>query len=240
MDSKIYAGISSAVYAVVLVVAFLLVEIKSRPAAMQQNDVIYIEYVEPEPPPKPEPEQKRRAKTVAPPVPTTKPNVKENPPHKTPDPEENTQQSEGKEEVTRTVNPRAQMPNLKNGVDKPADVGNPKAKQDSVTKSTGAGRGLSEIGTIDLDIDKGLAGRGCDVLPSPTYPPGNKGGIVVVRVVVDPTGKVSSAAYEQRGSTTQDPELKNAALKAARRARFSKTNDLTTISGTITYKFRLN
>ena len=238
MNSKIYACISLVLYVALLVVVALFVKIESDSSTTSPADVIYIEYVEPEPPQEPEPEEEMPAKTATTPVPNSKPNVEDNPPHKTPDPEESTQQSGGEDQNTRTINPLAQMPNLKDGVDKPADVGNPKAEQDTVTTATGTGRGLSQYG--DADLDKGLEGRGCDYLAKPKYPSGNKEGKIVVRVIVDPTGKVEAATFEKVGSNTTDADLVNAAIKAAKSTKFRKIDGLEKISGTIIYRFKLN
>jgi TonB family protein len=234
MNSKYYACIFSALYVALLVVALLYVVFEPRPQAMQQNDVMYIEFIEPPTPP--EPKVESRSKKVSTPVPNSTPKVKENPPHKTPAPEETTEQSGGKAEETKTVNQRALFQMSKVGVDKPADVGNKMAKTDTVITSTGAGQGLSQYGEVGV-TDKGLAGRGCDLLPPPVYP-GNKAGKVVVEVIVNPDGKVTSANVVA-GTTTSDSELKNAAVKAARKARFRKSDDLSDQKGTITYIFKL-
>ena len=237
MNSKIYACIFSAFYVALLVLALLYIEFEPRPVAMQQNDVMYVEFVEPVPPPEPE-EVVNRAQKISTPVPNSTKKVNETPPHEKPAPEETTKQSGGPAEETKTVNQRAifQMP--KEGVDKPADVGNYMAKQDSVISSTGADRGMSQYGEVGV-VDQGLAGRGSEVLPPPAYPAGNKTGKVVVRVVVSPNGDVTSAKYEPVGSTTQDSALVEAAEKAAKKAHFRKIDDLTTMQGTIPYIFRL-
>ena len=75
-------------------------------------------------------------------------------------------------------------------------------------------------------------------LPRPAYT-ANEQGRVVIRITVDREGKVSSAVYEQSGSTTNHGELVSAARTAAMRARFTPSeNDIQT--GTITYIFKLN
>ena len=90
---------------------------------------------------------------------------------------------------------------------------------------------------VDGDFD--LAGRGLvGSLPEPNYP-SNKEGKVVVKIVVDREGRVTSATAQSVGSTTTDGELRRVAEEAARKARFtpSATNDIQT--GTITYRFKL-
>lgn len=241
MNSKLYACISLALYIALCVVVFLFVEFEPRQIAMQQHDVMYVEFVEPEEPPKPQPKPKevRRAHKVTTPVPNPTPKVNENPPHKKPAPEESTQQSGGKAEETRTVNQRALFQMSKEGKDKPADVGNAMAKKDTVVSSTGQGRGLNPLGDVNAMLDAGLAGRGSEVLPRPKYPPGNKSGKVVVNVIVNAAGYVSSATVSSIGTNTTDSELRAAAVAAAKKARFRKIEELGEMKGTITYIFRL-
>jgi TonB family protein len=72
----------------------------------------------------------------------------------------------------------------------------------------------------------------------PAYPAGNRGGKVVVRVAVDRDGKVTAATYEPKGSTTSDSSLVEAAIEAAKRARFTESAAFVQ-GGTITYIFKL-
>ncbi len=75
-------------------------------------------------------------------------------------------------------------------------------------------------------------------VPKPEYV-GNEQGRVVIRITVDREGKVTSAVYEQAGSTTNHGDLVREARKAALKARFTASdNDIQT--GTITYIFKLN
>ncbi|MFQ7387545.1 MAG: TonB family protein [Alistipes sp.] len=84
----------------------------------------------------------------------------------------------------------------------------------------------------------GLQGRGLvGDLPKPSYP-GSKSGKVIVRVTVDASGRVTSAAYEPNGSTTDAAELVGAAKSAALKARFTESR-ATLQGGTITYVFRM-
>ena len=223
MKSKHFAYIFTAVYVVLLAVAFRFGEFSIRPKEQPQSDIIYIEYVKPEPPPKPKPK----------PV----PKVKEAPRHENLAPRDNTQQASGKAEETRTVNRRALFKMSKDGADKPANAGNPYARQDTVTTAAGTGGGLNPIGNDALD--EGLQGRGLvGALPQPKYPAGNKGGKVVVRVAVNQSGIVTEAAYEPKGSTTSDKALVDAALAAARKARFAESKAFVQ-GGRITYVFRM-
>jgi len=84
-----------------------------------------------------------------------------------------------------------------------------------------------------------LAGRTARSLPKPAYP-GNEGGIVVVEVTVDKLGKVSAVRAGIFGSTSSDPDLLEAASKAARAAKFDVKDDAPAFQkGTITYHFVL-
>ena len=223
MKSKHFAYIFTALYVVLLAVAFRFGEVSSRPNEQPQSDIIYIEYVEPKPAPKPKPQ--------------SLPKVKEAPRHENLAPRDNTQQASGKAEETRTVNQRALFKMSKDGADKPANAGNPYARQDTVTTAAGTGGGLNPIGNDALD--EGLQGRGLiGSLPQPIYPVGNKGGKVVVRVVVNQSGVVTEAAYEPKGSTTSDKALVDAALVAARKARFAEAKAYKQ-GGKITYIFRM-
>jgi hypothetical protein len=58
-------------------------------------------------------------------------------------------------------------------------------------------------------------------------------------VIVNPEGRVVSADPISAGTTTSDAELRAAAKKAALKARFKKIDDLSEMSGTITYIFKL-
>ena len=224
MKSKHFAYIFTALYVVLLTVAFRFGEFSIRPKEQPQSDIIYIEYVKPEPPPKPKPKPA--------------PKVKEAPRHENLAPRDNTQQASGKAEETRTVNKRALFKMSKDGADKPANAGNPYARQDTVTTAAGTGGGLNPIGNDALD--EGLQGRGLvGALPQPKYPAGNKGGKVVVRVAVNQSGVVTEAAYEPKGSTSSDAALIAAAIDAAKRARFTESRSFVQ-GGTITYNFKLN
>ncbi len=123
----------------------------------------------------------------------------------------------------------------KGGVDEPDDAGNPHAKEGE-DKASGKGRGLDVDGLDQLD--RGLQGRGLvGNLPRPAYP-GTASGKVVVRVTVGPQGDVRSVAFEPKGSTTNDKDLIDAALDAARKARFTESAAAVQ-GGTITYIFRM-
>ncbi len=88
-------------------------------------------------------------------------------------------------------------------------------------------------------ISFNLSGRQSRSLPKPAYP-GNEGGIVVVEVTVDKLGKVSAARAGIFGSTSSDPDLLEAATKAAKSAKFNVDDNAPAFQkGTITYHFVL-
>ena len=150
-------------------------------------------------------------------------------------PVEQTAQVAGKDEVTQTPNPKALFKMNKGGADEPDNAGNPRAPQGE-DKASGTGPGLNPDGLDQLD--QGLKGRGLvGNLPRPNQPE-NKSGVVLIRVTVDASGRVTSAAYEPKGSTTSDVELVNEARKAALRTRFSESRAVIE-GGTITYRFTL-
>jgi outer membrane biosynthesis protein TonB len=86
-------------------------------------------------------------------------------------------------------------------------------------------------------VGGGLGDRG--VLSEPTISDrSQKTGRVVVRVCVDRTGKVISADYTQRGSTTTDAELRDLAERSSRLFRFTPF-DIEKQCGTITIDFKV-
>lgn len=155
--------------------------------------------------------------------------------HPVPSKVESTQVAHGTENVTQTVNKKALFKMNSNGTDEVLDAGNPHASEGVEELSTGNGDGFDTSGNLDV----GLSGRGLvGKLPAPVFPSGNRGGKVVVRVSVDRTGRVVSAEYEQRGSTTSDEDLVRAAIAAARMAVFAESEAFVQ-GGTITYLFTI-
>ena len=150
-------------------------------------------------------------------------------------PVEQTAQVAGKDPVTQTPNPKALFKMNKGGADEPDNAGNPRAPEGE-DKASGTGPGLNPDGLDQLDLDlkrRGLVG----VLPLPEQPE-NKSGVVLIRVTVDASGRVTSAAYEPKGSTTSDVELVAEARKAALRTRFTESRTVIE-GGVITYIFKL-
>ncbi|MBO5771305.1 MAG: TonB family protein [Alistipes sp.] len=159
------------------------------------------------------------------------------PKHEIPAPVEQESAADGTKEQVQTVNPRALFPSNRGGSDAPESVGNPQAKLSDEESSRGSGRGLSPA--YDDALDAGLQGRGlAGDLPMPLYPPGNKVGKVVIEVMVDSEGFVTSATFRPQGSTTSDSSLIEAAQTAALKARFLPSESHNQ-RGTITYIFKL-
>ena len=95
---------------------------------------------------------------------------------------------------------------------------------------TGAAAGSAGWGTVDMG-GRGLNGS----LPRPTFDV-NASGVVVVSIAVDAAGNVTSAAVG-KGTTTSDRALRDAAVAAAKRAKFQPRPGAGTQTGTITYRF---
>mgnify|MGYP001124986266 CR=1 FL=1 len=95
----------------------------------------------------------------------------------------------------------------------------------------------SGTGTRGTGISYSLTGRTATSTPKPSYP-GREEGTVVVKITVDKTGKVTAAEPGQRGTTTMNPDLHDAARRAALQARFNMDENAPAFqTGTITYRF---
>ncbi len=211
------AAIAAAVYALLLTLAFAFVSFDfTREAGPgEEIEIVLVE-------PAPDPPRPVRA--------PSEPRV-----HDAPASVERTAQVEGRDAETRTPNPRALFSMNKSGADDPENAGNPHARRGE-DQARGTGPGLAPEG-LDL-LDKGLQGRGLvGSLPVPVYR-GERSGKVVIRVTVGPEGNVTSAAFEPQGSTIGAAELVEAALAAARKARFTESA-APVQGGTITYLFHM-
>ena len=212
--------IAAAAYCVLLVGSFALVSFDVSRVVEKPGDTILVDFTEPPVPELPKPPVK-----VA-----NEPRV-----HDVAAPVEQTSQVAGKDEVTQTPNPKALFKMNKGGADEPDNAGNPRAPEGE-DKASGTGPGLNPDGLDQLDQDlkkRGLVG----VLPLPEQPE-NKSGVVLIRVTVDASGRVTSAAYEPKGSTASDVELVAEARKAALRTRFTESRTVIE-GGVITYIFKL-
>lgn len=102
------------------------------------------------------------------------------------------------------------------------------------------GQGGSGSGNSGTGPSFSLEGRSALSLPVPNYP-GDDEGTVVVKIIVDKTGKVTSAEPGVRGTTIMNPRLLNEAKQAALRAKFNPSENAPAFQqGTISYKFVLN
>jgi len=102
------------------------------------------------------------------------------------------------------------------------------------------GQGGSGSGNQGSGISFSLSGRSAISLPKPQYP-GNDAGVVVVKVTVDKTGKVTSAEAGVQGTTIMDQKFWNEAKQAALKARFNVSESAPAFQqGTISYRFVLD
>ena len=116
----------------------------------------------------------------------------------------------------------------KGNTGKPGNQGDPNGDPDA-SKLEGISTGSGTVGG-------GLGNRGGG---GPKITDNSqKQGTVVVRVCVDNSGKVVSAEYTQRGSSTSDATLKRLAVSNAKQWKFSK-GSVDKQCGTITYRFRV-
>ena len=100
--------------------------------------------------------------------------------------------------------------------------------------------GNTKEGNPDGTPSAALAGRSVlGSLPLPDFT-ANVGGTVVVRIMVDQYGNVTSASVTQTGTTVQNRTLWDAAVRAAKQAKFNVSAAAPLIQeGTITYVFIL-
>lgn len=112
--------------------------------------------------------------------------------------------------------------------------------QGYVTGDTGS-RARMAFGTNKSGNGFDLRGRSLvGSLPYPSFSY-KKEGIVVIKIIVDRNGNVTSAEFQLKGSNTQDRELIENAKAAARRAKFNADKSASAYAqGTITYHFQLD
>lgn len=218
-SSQRWATVVTALYAVVLVVAFIFVNFDfESPEA--QSDTLYVVIEE----------------QTAAAVEHTRPTGPEVPhTHAEQAATESFERDGGEEEKVQTVNQRALFRMTNQGADEPEQAGNPRAELADKEASSGTGSGNdASAGTLDA----GLQGRGLvGLLPKPEYN-ANATGKVLIDVTVDASGRVTTATYRQNGSTTNNSVLVEAARRAALKARFTES-DRFVQGGTITYIFRM-
>ena len=139
----------------------------------------------------------------------------------------------------RKVNPKAMFPGRTVGSTSTSE--GQTEGQGNQGEETGSPAGSHEgIGQGNSSMGFDLAGRTLvGSLPRPVYS-ANESGKVVIQITVDAAGRVTSATYRAAGSTTNAGVLVNAAIKAARQARFSPSETQDIQTGTITYIFKMN
>jgi len=107
--------------------------------------------------------------------------------------------------------------------------GNPKGDpQSKNTAGGGTGYGNFSLNGRSLNGD----------LPHPSFSIQEEG-VVVVQITVHPKGNVIASSISLKGTNTDNSILRNAALRAAKQARFNTIDGSQSQSGTITYRFRL-
>lgn len=99
--------------------------------------------------------------------------------------------------------------------------------------ANGASRGNAGYGKYDLG-GRGIVGS----LPKPSFNV-NASGTVVVKITVNAAGNVVGAEITS-GTNTPNQSLRNAALEAARQAKFKTAEGAGNVTGTITYFFDSN
>lgn len=106
-------------------------------------------------------------------------------------------------------------------------------RQEGTSNSANTAGAGSGYGDFSLD---GRSHMGA--LPRPGYSIEAEG-VVVVRITVNTQGKVIAASVDLSGTDTDNMELRNAAINAAKQATFNAIEGNQNQSGTITYRFRL-
>jgi outer membrane biosynthesis protein TonB len=195
-------------------------EVEETPVLTQDHEVSVAVPKKDEVKPKPKPVEKPKEK----PKETVKPNttIPRETPKETP-----------KEEPK--VNPDAMYPgkqNTSNTSSSQGNTGTPGDQGDPTGSNTTAGTGLGSTG-----VSYDLSGRNWRVKPNLTDD-SQEFGRVVIEIIVDKYGNVTSATGPARGSTTTSLHLLNKSKEAALRAKFNQDlNDLEERKGSITFVF---
>jgi hypothetical protein len=111
------------------------------------------------------------------------------------------------------------------------DQGKPGGNPDSKNYQGDGGHGHSGV-----SIAKGLEGRKWTSLPS-FEDDFNENAKIAVDIRVDANGTVTSASFQQRGSTSGDAALRSIAIRKALQIKFNNAGDES--SGTIIFNFKL-
>ena len=107
-------------------------------------------------------------------------------------------------------------------------------KQGSPTGNAnqGAPSGVGGTGTAQAKVGS----RRVVYLATPSYPDQTSEGTVVVSIIVNSAGRVTSTSIQS--ATTTSTALRNAAIAAAKQSTFS-AGENNAEAGTITYRFKL-
>jgi TonB family protein len=89
---------------------------------------------------------------------------------------------------------------------------------------------------LSMSVSGPLAHRKVLQRPRMEPPPSDAMGRVIVKICVSEAGEVTSAEYVERGSTTQNPELRQRALDAARKYKFEPAPEAN--CGLVTFNFQ--
>lgn len=155
-----------------------------------------------------------------------------------PTPARTTPAEEQPVEQPREVDQRALFPGRSDSnATSEGTSGGPGNQGDLAGDPTGSHAGT---GTGNSGHSFNLSGRSLvGALPRPDYPVREEGRIII-EVRVNQQGNVESASFRSVGSTTTNSSLVNAALAAARKARFNDVGESASLQvGTITYNFRM-
>jgi TonB family protein len=232
-SSKRYAAVITVVVMALisLGVSFVTFEIERHNNEIYAVEIEYVEELEEEPEQKTPPAARAEQTKVTNPRPNPT-QAYEN------ESKDNTRtETSGKAESTQTLNPNASFKPTK-GITPDQDIteGNRLAPEGENEEHKGEGTGLNVIG--DAHFDGGLQTRG--VIAGYPIPKGNNAsGKVVIAVVVDSEGNVTSASFRQQGSTTSDQALISNAIAAAKRTKFNPDPSRMSQTGTITYNYKV-
>jgi TonB family protein len=129
-------------------------------------------------------------------------------------------------------------------IDRASALGQNAFSSQNGSGGTSAVQGGSAQGSTDgsasgvLNGSSALKGRfGGSQIPNAQY---NESGRVAVNIIVDATGKVTSATVALSGTTTTSSRLRQIAERAALQAKFSAEQGAKSETGVITYVFKLN
>lgn len=112
------------------------------------------------------------------------------------------------------------------------DQGKPGGNPNSTNYEGNGGTGKSGV-----SISRGLQGR--KIITQPSFEDDfNENAKVAVDIRIDAAGKVISAVYQPKGSTTSNNNLKSIAIRKAMQLKFNSGNEEEQI-GTIVFNFRL-